>query len=223
MKKLRILCLHGYHGSADIMQNQSNSLVSELKELADFIYLDAPSLAEGDHGWWHAIEASNKVKGAGVHTTPVSYKGWAKTYEHIVSFFRDNGPFDGVLGFSQGAALTALLVGLRAPDGIIGAQYPLAFNFAILVGGFFANDPLLQSLYEAKDSYDLPSVHIIGRADFIVPLRYSYEVSALFKRPLVIEHNGGHVIDCSERTRLQLAFFLKEQLNQVKRLSDRSK
>ncbi|WP_177146743.1 hypothetical protein [Pseudomonas gingeri] len=214
MRKLRIICLHGYHGSADIMESQARLLVEELKDLADFYYLDAPSLAKGDHGWWHAIE-SNKVKGPGVHSAPVSYKGWAKTYEYIVSYFKDHGPFDGIFGFSQGAALAALLVGLRAPDGIVGAQYPLSFNFAILVGGFFANDPLLQSLYEAKDSYNLPSAHIIGRADFIVPSRYSYEVSALFKRPLVIEHNGGHVIDSSERTRLQLAFFLKEQIYQL--------
>lgn len=213
MKKLRILCLHGYHGNAQVMRSQVLPLTSGLDHLAHFIYVDAPALAEGNFGWWHAIEQSTQNKVAGVGSSTIRYSGWAKTYKSIIATFEDAGPFDGVFGFSQGAALTALLVGLRAPDGNVSKKYPLAFDFAMMAGAFLANDPVLKALYEAEASYELPSAHIIGRSDLIVPTRHSYDVAALFKRPLVIEHGGGHIVDGSEKTREQIAFFLEQQLD----------
>jgi predicted esterase len=220
MKKLRILCLHGYHGSAKVLARQMHLLQQHLEHVAEFIYVDAPSLSHGDFGWWHAVEHSTQKTGPGVGHALVDYQGWATTYDWVLETFRTQGPFDGVLGFSQGAALTALLVGLRAPDARPGAQFPLAFDFAIMIGGFLANDPVLQSLYESKSSFDLPSVHVIGRTDFVVPQRFSYNVAALFTRPLVLEHDGGHVIDTAPRTCEQLVFFLEERQRQKLALRD---
>ena len=102
---MRILCLHGYHGTADILRDQMRSLVHGLEPVADFVYIDAPSLATGDFGWWHH-----------------NFAGWKRTRDWIVSLLQREPRFDGVFGFSQGAALTSLLVGLRAPDGrLVGA------------------------------------------------------------------------------------------------------
>jgi hypothetical protein len=38
----------------------------------------------------------------------------------------------------------------------------LAFDFAIMVGGFVSADPDLAKLFRGKLSYDLPTVQIIG-------------------------------------------------------------
>ncbi|HXA47226.1 MAG TPA: hypothetical protein VNW52_06330, partial [Burkholderiaceae bacterium] len=213
MKKLRILCLHGYHGNAKVLRDQMSTLVHGLDHLAKFVCVDAPSLAQGDFGWWHAIrdESSPDAKGPGVDKAAARYKGWSRTQEWIVSLFKKEGPFDGVFGFSQGAALAALLVGLRSPDGKPTAREPLIFNFAIMVGAFLANDPALASLYDDKTCYDLPSVHIIGQSDFIVPSDYSYDVSRQFKNPLLLEHSGGHVIAGTTEIRKQVATFLEQQ------------
>src|SRR5689334_19339744 len=54
-RKLRILCLHGYHGSAQILRSQLGPLASSLEPLVELVYVDAPSLAAGDFGWWHAV------------------------------------------------------------------------------------------------------------------------------------------------------------------------
>ena len=213
MKKLRILCLHGYHGNAKVLCDQMSTLARGLDHLAEFVCVDAPSLAHGDFGWWHAIrdESSPDAKGPGVGAAAARYKGWSRTQEWIVFLFKKEGPFDGVFGFSQGAALAALLVGLRSPDGKPTARKPLIFNFAIMVGAFLANDPALTSLYDDKASYDLPSVHIIGQSDFIVPSDYSRDVAHQFKDPLVLEHSGGHIIAGTPEIRQQVSAFLERQ------------
>jgi len=60
-RKLKILCLHGYHGSARSLRSQMGSLVSELEPLAELVFIDAPSLAAGDYGWWHAVNDERAV------------------------------------------------------------------------------------------------------------------------------------------------------------------
>ena len=87
-----------------------------LEPLAEFVCVDAPSLATGDFGWWHAVSSDgNDPKHAGVGQSTMRYEGWSKTENWLVSLFVQSAPFDGVFGFSQGAALTSLLVGLRNP------------------------------------------------------------------------------------------------------------
>jgi predicted esterase len=213
MQKLRILCLHGYHGSADVLRGQMAILTDGMDRLAEFVQVNAPSLANGDFGWWHAVrdEKLTNNEDPGVGPGAARYEGWSDTCKWVVSLFEREGPFDGVFGFSQGAALAALLVGLRSHDRTTTTHKPLAFDFVIMVGAFVANDPDLARLYDSQESYDLPSIHIIGRSDFVVPSEYSRKVAAKFKNPLVLEHNGGHVIAGTPLIRKRVAAFLEER------------
>jgi acetyl esterase/lipase len=220
--RLRILCLHGYRGNADVLRAQMRALMTGFESFVDFVCVDAPSLTAGDFGWWHAVR--DETPGArgdpGVGHRRMRYQGWERTRDWLISLFEQRGPFDGVFGFSQGAALTALLVGLRAPDGTPTRQRPLSFDFAMMIGGFVSNDPRHAGLYGAKDSFDLPSLHIIGSSDGIVPSEDSRELAARFKNPLVIEHEGGHVIASDASIRSQVRSFLEEMLR--RRASQRS-
>lgn len=209
MKKLRVLCLHGYHGNADVLRDQMSTLTSGLEPMAEFVFVDAPSRANGDFGWWHAVQ---DVQRFDADPGVTIYKGWRNTYDWIISLFKSEGPFDGVFGFSQGAALAGLLAGLRSTDGKPSEHAPLAFDFAIMTGGFLANDPSLARLYTSTASYDLPSVHIIGRSDSVVPSRHSRMLASKFNKPLVLEHDGGHVIAAKPEIRAQVASFLKQRM-----------
>jgi pimeloyl-ACP methyl ester carboxylesterase len=213
MKKLRILCLHGYHGNARILKGQMSALTGELDHLAEFIYVDAPSLSQGDFGWWHAVTEENPALNGSAAVGPgvTRYQGWTTTRERMIALLAEK-KIDGILGFSQGGALAALLVGLRAPDGKTTPDKPLAFDFAMTAGAFLANDPALAKLYEAKASYDLPSLHIIGRADSIVPGEASRKAAAKFARPVVLEHGGGHIVAATPEICKQCAFFLEERI-----------
>lgn len=193
MPTLRVLCLHGYHGSADILRQQMNPLVSGLDSDLEFVCVDAPSLAAGDFGWWHH-----------------NFRGWERTRDWAVDFFSRHEHFDGVFGFSQGAALTSLLVGLRAPDGQASQQRPLTFEFAMMVGGFRSDSPIHADLYASQESYRLPSLHIIGDSDQVVPATDSRVLARQFASPVVVTHRGGHVIPGTPPVRREVTRFLGE-------------
>lgn len=195
-RPLRILCLHGFRSNGAQLQTQMRALVSGLEPSVEFIYVDAPPLATGGNGWWNAtaIDSANP---------DTRYEGWQETQAWALSYFAEHQPIDGVFGFSQGAALTALLVGLRAP--------PLRFTFALLVSGFVSKDPAHRALYDRRERFELPSLHLVGRADRIVPPAASHALAARFQSPLIVPHEGGHVIASSAEVRNPVAAFLAER------------
>jgi fermentation-respiration switch protein FrsA (DUF1100 family) len=178
----KILCLHGYHGNSQILRQQIAPLAAGLPASVELVYVDAPSLSSGslssgsrssrsssDFGWWHE-----------------GFRGWERTREWAVGLLNAQH-FDGILGFSQGAALAGLLAALRDSG-----PAPISFDFAIMVGGFTSNMSQHAALFGHK--LTVPSVHVTGRADTIVPIRDSLLLADRFADPVVIEHPGGHVI-----------------------------
>lgn len=170
MSDIHVLALHGYHGSADVLRRQITPLASQLSPSIKFTHVSAPSLAVGDFGWWHE-----------------GFRGWERTRNWVFDLTKSQH-FDGVFGFSQGAALTGLLAAVQETDSTIAP----AFKFAIMVGGFTSNEPEHRPLFAKPIS--IPSMHIVGQTDGIVPMRDSLRLAARFHQPTVIEHHGGHVI-----------------------------
>ena len=186
MPALRVLCLHGYHGTGATLRRQMASLAGALPADIEFVYIDAPSLASGGFGWWHE-----------------GFSGWEHTRDWITGQLRTGPRIDGLLGFSQGAALTGLLAALRespqAPGG-------LDFRFAIMVGGFTSFLPQHADLFPRP--LTIPSVHVAGRGDGTVPLSDSLQLAGRFAGPLVLEHSGGHVIPGNRTVAEPIARFL---------------
>jgi predicted esterase len=190
MTKLRVLCLHGYNGSASILRRQMKPLFGDLRDTVEFVELDAPSIADGEFGWWHGSTTQE----------PGELRGWQRTRDWMLDVVAKQGPFDGVFGFSQGAALTGVLPGLL----------PSAFRFAIMTGGFCCVETEHQELFAKKDGYRIPSLHIIGRSDTVVPFAKSLVLARQFVSPVVLEHPGGHVIGATDSIREQVTAFLNE-------------
>ena len=186
MPDLRVLCLHGYHGTGAILRRQLAPLARSLPADIEFVYTDAPSLAVGGFGWWHE-----------------GFTGWEHTRDWIVERLGAGPRIDGLFGFSQGAALTGLLAALResrqAPAG-------LDFRFAVMVGGFTSFLPQHADLF--RRPLAIPSVHVIGRSDGIVPRSDSLERAGRFTDPLVLEHGGGHIIPADRAVAEPIARFL---------------
>jgi len=101
---------------------------------------------------------------------------------------------------------------MRAVDGKVTDEHPLKFDFAMMVGGFNSRDPSHQSLYARKEAYDIPSLHIIGQADSIVPPQDSHSLASKFKNPLILEHNGGHVVASTSSIQHSASVFLSSRL-----------
>jgi len=186
MPDLRVLCLHGYHGTGATLRRQMAPLAAALPADIEFVYLDAPSLASGGFGWWHE-----------------GFSGWEQTRDWITGQLSAGPRVDGLFGFSQGAALTGLLAALResteAPPG-------LDFRFAIMVGGFTSFLPQHASLFPRP--LTIPSVHVAGRSDTIVPRPDSLKLADRFAGPLILEHGGGHLIPGDQAVAEPVARFL---------------
>lgn len=212
-RKLRVLCLHGYHGSAAVLRSQLLPLITGTESLVDYVLVDAPARASGDFGWWHAVDTPNSSprEDPGVSGSR-HYLGWGRTHEWLATLFAEQGPFDGVLGFSQGAALTGLLAGLRAPSGNATAERPVQFDFAVVISGFPSVDPDHAQLYQSKDSFDVPSLHIVGRNDFLVPPPLSFDLASRFTSPVILEHAGGHIITGTAEVRAGYRQFIEDRV-----------
>jgi pimeloyl-ACP methyl ester carboxylesterase len=184
MRDLRVLCLHGYHGSGTILRRQMAPLAAAIPPGVELVYADAPALAEGDFGWWHE-----------------GFRGWERTRDWAVELLRTGPRIDGIFGFSQGAAMAGLLAALRDSR-----PSPIWFEFAIMVGGFTSAMPQHAALFRHK--LTVPSVHVTGQADAIVPRRDSLLLADRFADPLIIEHPGGHVIPGEPAVTAPIAGFL---------------
>jgi hypothetical protein len=176
----------------------------------EFDCLDAPSLARGDFGWWHAVSGADT---AGVWAapgkTPMCYQGWDRTRAWVINAFATRGPYDGIFGMSQGACLASLVVGMRTAGEP--GEGRIDFDFAILIGGFASGDPAHEALYARSAAYRLPSLHVMGRSDGIVPIGRSLQLANRFAEPTIYEHDGGHVIPTEMRFAETFRQFLLER------------
>lgn len=153
-------------------------LAEALQPAPEFVCVDAPSLARGDFGWWHQ-----------------GFAGWEESRDWVAGLLAEE-EFDGVFGFSQGAALAGLLcAALDPPPG-----------FAIMAGGF--TSPFERHAYLFRRKLPVPSAHIIGKTDRIVPPAASLLLADRFEQPQVIEHAGGHVVPSDPAVAAQLDGFL---------------
>ncbi|KAK9813275.1 hypothetical protein WJX72_011766 [[Myrmecia] bisecta] len=196
-RKLRILALHSFRTSGTIFQEQMRraGLDTALEDLVEIIYATSPRPASGPppedvhpyfqgpyYEWWNAETVE------GQHGRSVTFHGWDTALSFITDFISLHGPFDGVMGFSQGTILTSLLVGLQQQGAIMkGLPH---FRFCLLFAGLPAGDPALKYVYD--EPLRTPSLHVMGEKDFV--LKYSKLLAKLFKDPIVIMHPRGHVI-----------------------------
>lgn len=92
------------------------------------------------------------------------------------------------MGFSQGGAAAALLVGLQRTGRALKNQQML--GFCICFAGIRVRDPQLDGCFDALKS--IPSVHVIGDKDPVK--RMTNMLIESFDNPIVINHPKGHVV-----------------------------
>ncbi|KAL5996529.1 hypothetical protein ACLOJK_026609 [Asimina triloba] len=125
---------------------------------------------------------------------PLQYQqqteGLEESYAYLKAVCSKMGPFDGILGFSQGAAMAALFCALQGRD-----DHALCFRFAILCSGFrISSEKIIWG-----SSINCPSLHIFGGRegkDRQIARSVSMELAQLFDEGSadVLEHESGHII-----------------------------
>ena len=194
-RRLKLLCLHSFRTSGDILRAQMTlaGWRETYEETCEFITVDAPNRASGPvhedvsaffgesterFEWWNAT----RVDG----TATTSYAGLEKSLRAIEATCERDGPFDGVLGFSQGATLAAIALATPRTRG--------RFGFGIFVSGMKSRAAETETL--AYDAVTVPTLHVIGRKDQVMPVGMSeglFEAMMSSARTRAT-HGGGHVV-----------------------------
>jgi dienelactone hydrolase len=126
-----------------------------------------------------------------------------ETIAYLSEYIAQYGPFDGVIGFSQGAAIALMLASLceKTPGRTTALQDQAApllsqppqqpFTFAIAVSGFKGLQPYFDGFYEPKIA--TPSLHAIADWDTVIDAWETEALAAACEDTKIIRHPGAHV------------------------------
>ncbi|RWS29314.1 hypothetical protein B4U80_10384, partial [Leptotrombidium deliense] len=208
-----ILCLHGYRQDSNLFREKSGGLRKLLKNVVDFVFVDAPHLVplgeqnpDADsqfRSWWFSERSESNVNSfySGKHSDICI--GFDESLKVIDEACAMQGPFDGILGFSQGAAMVALICTM-----IRDGTFRHSFKFAVFFAAFESLNSHHESLYSKK--INIPSLHVIGETDKVIVKERSVKLSECFECPSLLFHKGGHCVPSSSQNKTTfLEFFDK--------------
>lgn len=257
-RTLKLLMLHGYTQSGHLFEIKTKALKKSLEKafpaspkpgyLPDYpggielhyptgplklSYADIPGNPadfDGDsgnddleaYGWWRRKDMPQGQD-------KLVYEGLETGLQTIAECIKSSGPFDGVLGFSQGGAATAFVASLledgrieafKAAEKKGGMPFPSSFlaegdekaiqppmKFAVSYSGFAAlPSDLYQAFYEPKIA--TPMSHFIGSVDTVISEERCLRLAdtcvggrdgVVGKLPRVVYHPGGHFLPSSQK------------------------
>lgn len=187
-KKMKILCLHGFRTSGAFLKKQISKWDPAIFADFDLDFPDGLFLAGG------------KSEIEGIFPPPyfewfqfdkdfTEYTNLEECIAHLCDYIISNGPFDGLLGFSQGATLSALLLGYQSQGKVLKEHPPIKF-FVSVSGSKFRQPSICDIAY--KEPIKAKSVHFIGEKDWLkLP---SEDMASAFENPLIIRHPQGHTV-----------------------------
>ncbi|KAK6006371.1 hypothetical protein QM012_006781 [Aureobasidium pullulans] len=227
-RKLKILMLHGYTQSGPLFQAKTQRIKKLLEKSLGSVPiktsppitgielffptgpfkvssadLNGAEVREDANGWWKLRDRGEKQEGVEIGI------------EQVAKVLKEHGPMDGVMGFSQGAALAAMVVsllepnrktafekvkgGMAFPESIAELQHP-PLQFGVCFSGLLNKHEAYTAFYEPK--IQTPVLHVLGSMDTIVE---ESESLALAERcadggeGMVIRHAGTHTVPTSDR------------------------
>lgn len=218
-KKLKILCLHGYRQNAQSFRERTGAFrkIPIVKKHTDLVFISAPNRVpplpsedgaadtsnEEQQGWWFSRDDDTYM----AQDYTACCKGYSESLQLIKKAMQEQGPFDGVLSFSQGAALATLLCGLREQN----PDRDFKFNFVILVAGFRSRQSSHDALY--KVPFNIPSLHVYGDTDRVIQKEMSEDLLQYYVDPVTLQHEGGHFIPTGAPQKKVYTEFLQKMLD----------
>lgn len=204
----KILMLHGYAQSNSIFNSKTGGFRKSLNKLGYQLYypcgpckietcnmgpgLDMSTIFNTDSsidnifGWW-------------LKSTQDEYELTQSTKDYLKKFILSNGPFHGIIGFSQGAALGGYLcTNINEILHLTKEEQP-DLEFFINFSGFRMHPEIFQQQYN-QNPINIPSLHIIGELDTVVE---ESRVIKLFESctkdsRTLLKHSGGHFVPNSK-------------------------
>ncbi len=181
---LKILCLHGKQQNKEIMRTRLGKIPHKLKSMAQLTIIDAP-LMDG-----YLADNSQEVRTWFIRddTGVIDVSSVEQSIRYIQNIWEESGPFDGILGFSMGGTVAAIMTMKSNIE-----LFP-GLKFGIFIGS--PDIPTVKLGY--TENVNIPetirSLHIAGNADAVVSIVSSKALVERFVDPVFIEHEQGHCI-----------------------------
>ncbi|XP_066028329.1 esterase OVCA2 isoform X3 [Pocillopora verrucosa] len=172
--------------SAKTCKEKLGAFRKNLKKLPlEFVYITAPNKIPAENS--SDVASPNKAEDNTYDPLSPSdvSKGYDESIELVKATFTNQGPFDGVLGFSQGACFLSILCALRE-------QGYLSFKFAILVAAFKSRSSGHSIYY--TEPITCPTLHVFGDTDRVIPKENSEDLLKHFSNHTTLNHPGGHFV-----------------------------
>ncbi|XP_047307022.1 uncharacterized hydrolase C22A12.06c-like [Impatiens glandulifera] len=209
-RKPRILCLHGFRTSGEILKTQilrrwPESVIDKM----DLVFPDAPYPSQGksevegifDPPYYEWFQFNKEF---------TDYTNFEECLAYIEDYMVNHGPFDGLLGFSQGAILSAALPGLQAKGMALTKVEKM--KFLIIIGGAkLLNASIADVAYSSP--IQCPSLHFLGEKDFLKPHGTVLLESCI--DPVLIHHPKGHTIPRIDEDNLPVMLSFIEKIQKL--------
>ena len=226
MTKPRILCLHGKAQTAESFSKKIGGARRKLERAFDLTFLDGPiDLGEVSQS------ATAPSASAGSNTTPLFNTGraWflrepledkpeqyrylklAEAMAYVSEYVLTHGPFDGLMGFSQGGTVVTAL----ATSGAIPVR-------AVLTAGAPHIEEVFESasewVAESRDLQDIdtglaiPKLHLAGETDAIISVKSTDALCRRGGNGELVVHDKGHLFPTKAAYVDKMVEFLKASL-----------
>lgn len=236
LKMPKFLCLPGYLQSGKVFAEKSSGLRKILTKKLNYEleYMDPPTViqtkeelpfvlsadeTEANEKWQQIVD-NNLNRCWWVHTEDGQYKGFKEAIEHVVSHIKENGPYDGIIGFSQGAAMSAVITNII--ESRVNTQEH--FRVAVLFSSFAFTLPVnkdetmleinaevtdlaeysskvhivpgFESYFTPPQDFSTTVVSVFGSEDAVVPSVRSEYLNKQYPAGTVqtFKHDGGHYL-----------------------------
>lgn len=171
---------------------------------------------EPAYGWWRRKDIP---QGDGSEEPEIIYQGLQIGLARIAQTIKEQGPFDGVIGFSQGACAAGMVSSLLdgSPEARLegfaavphGESFPSNFllgdgsasepklvqppvKFGVIYSGFRAPGNRHQGFYEPR--IRTRTMHFLGALDTVVDEGRSRSLIEVCEEAEVVVHPGGHFL-----------------------------
>ena len=167
----------------------------------EFVYPDGGFPGTGSNRLW----VPDPPGGKGEPTSNPNVA--AASMQVLDNIVQNQGPFFGILGYSQGSMFVTAYLS-HAPAG--------TFQTALMFAGYTptTHTGLLNAINTAAPFNDIPAMVWMGEQDFIVSNAQTNSQAALFTNPTVLSSaQGGHSVPSGDSTYAQVVEFIQFHIN----------